>query len=370
MAEQQTSTQADDVSVPSGDENAQIGEILRNSPLAQQAGIVPVPEESQPEAEADPAEEPEAQQDLASEDEAATNETDETVEEDTTEETEEETEGGDDKSTEAETYSLADLEDVMVTHKINGEEVTLPLSEWIASSATKQHLSKQGREIGEQKKALEEERSQKLQQLDQLGQALATNLYNGETKAQKEYNDLSQKIAKAEQSDDTYEIGELTKQRNQKQREYWDYRNNREAVLKTIQEQQQAALKESFEARVKKFNEDMPTIISDWNEDLAKEIKAFAVEEGIPEGLVDVITEPSIIKFVHDYKNLKNGVKKGAEKRKVTKKLKTPVKRSRPAEKVQLDREAMVKARAFKQDSSKEDQDAFMKQYALKSLGG
>lgn len=370
MAEQQTSTQADDVSVPSGDENAQIGEILRNSPLAQQAGIVPIPEESQPEAEADPAEEPEAQQDLASEDEAATNETDETVEEDTTEETEEETEGGDDKSTEAETYSLADLEDVMVTHKINGEEVTLPLSEWIASSATKQHLSKQGREIGEQKKALEEERSQKLQQLDQIGKALAANLYGNETKAQQEYNELSQKMAEAEKSDDTYEIGELTKKRNQAQREYWEARNSREAIIKGIQEQQKEAQQSAFQESVKKFNEEIPNVIPDWNDNVAKEVREFAIKEGLPEALVNVITDPALVKFVYDYKNLKNGVSKGAEKRKVTKKLKTPVKRSRPAEKVQLDREAMIKARAFKQDSSKEDQDAFMKQYALKSLGG
>lgn len=370
MAEQQTSTQADDVSVPSGDEDAQIGEILRNSPLAQQAGIVPMPEESQPEAEADPAEEPEAQQDLASEDEAATNETDETVEEDTTEETEEETEGGDDKSTEAETYSLADLEDVMVTHKISGEEVTLPLSEWIASSATKQHLSKQGREIGEQKKALEEERSKKLQELDQIGKALAANLYGNETKAQQEYNELSQKMAEAEKADDTYQIGELSKQRTQKQKEYWEARNSREAITKGIQEQQVAAQQSAFQESVKKFNEEIPNVIPDWNDNVAKEVREFAIQEGLPEALVNVITDPALVKFVYEYKNLKNGVKKGAEKRKVTKKLKTPVKRSRPAEKVQMDREAMIKARAFKQDASKEDQDAFMKQYALKSLGG
>merc|ERR1712072_784884 len=124
---QQTSTQSDDVSVPSGNEDAQLSDILRNSPLAQQAGIVPLPEESLPEAEADPAEAEEAPQDLASEEETK------------------EAESGDDESTEAESYSLEDLDDIMVTHKINGEEVTQKLSEWIASSATKQSLSKQGR---------------------------------------------------------------------------------------------------------------------------------------------------------------------------------------------------------------------------------
>jgi len=371
MAEQQTSTQTDDVSVTGGNEDAQLSDILRNSPLAQQAGIVPMPEESQPEADADPAEETEAEQDLAPENEADTNETDEIVEEEaTTEESTEETESEDDESTEADTYSLADLEDVMVTHKINGEEVTLPLSEWIASSATKQHLSKQGREIGEQKKALEKERSEKLQELDQLGQVLANSLYGNEAKAQQEYNELSEKIVKAEEADDTYQIGELTKQRNKSQREYWEARNSRESVLKGVQEKQKEAQQSAFQDSVKKFNEEIPTLIPNWNDNVAKEVREFAIEEGLPEALVNVITDTSIIKFVYDYKNLKKGVTKGAEKRKNIKKLKTPVKRSRPAEKVQLDREAMIKARAFKEGASKEDQDSFMKQYARKSLGG
>ena len=376
MAEQQTSTQSDDVSVPSGDEDVQISDILARSPLAQAAGIVPTPEfeedeESLPEAEADPAEEFEDEQDLSSEDEAATNEIDDVDEEDISEE-----EDGysadveDDESTFNDVFDVNELEDIMVSHKVDGEEITQPLSEWIASSATKQHLSQQGREIGEQKKALEEERNQKLRQIDQIGKALSATLYGNEMKAQREYNELSQKIAKAEESDDTYEIGELSKKRNQKQKEYWEARNGREAISKGVQEQQTAAQQNAFQNSVKRFQEEIPNVIPDWDDNVAKEVREFAIEEGLPEALVNVITDPALVKFVYDYKNLKNGVSRGAEKRKVTKKLKTPAKRSRPANKVQMDREAMVKARAFKQDSSKEDQDAFMKQYALKSLGG
>jgi len=376
MAEQQTSTQSDDVSVPSGDEDVQISDILARSPLAQAAGIVPTPEfeedeESLPEAESDPAEEFEDEQDLSSEDEAATNEIDDVDEEDISEEEDEySADVEDDESTFNDVFDVDELEDIMVSHKVDGEEVTQPLSEWIASSATKQHLSQQGREIGEQRKALEEERNQKLQELDQLGQTLSANLYNNEVKSQREYHELSNKIAKAEEEDDAYELGELTKQRTRKQKEYWEARNGREAVMNSIQQKQKEAQLSAFEDRVKQFNEVMPTIVNDWNEDVAKEVREFAIAEGIPEALINVITEPSIVKFVYDYKNLKNGVSRGAEKRKVTKKLKTPAKRSRPANKVQMDREAMIKARAFKQDSSKADQDAFMKQYALKSLGG
>jgi len=368
MAEQQTSTQSDDVSVPSGNEDAQLSDIIRNSPLAQQAGIVPTPEESLPEAEANPAEEEEAPQDLASEEEAATNEVDETVEEAVSEETTEETKSRDDESTEADSYTLEDLDDIMVTHKINGEEVTQKLSEWIASSATKQSLSKQGREIGELKKAVEEEKQKKLAELDQIGNMLQQSLMGEENKAQEAYHNLSEKIAKAEEADDTYEIGELSKQRSKQQKAYWEARNKRENLTKQLQEQQQKFQQERFQEEVKKFNDNISTHIPEWNENVAKEIREFALEEGLPEQLINVVTEPTLIKFVYDYKNLKKGVTKGAAKRKVVKTLKTPVKKSIPAEKKRIDQEAMVKARAFKQDASKADQDAFLKQYALKSL--
>ena len=368
MAEQQTSTQSDDVSVPSGNEDAQLSDIIRNSPLAQQAGIVPTPEESLPEAEANPAEEEEAPQDLASEEEAATNEADETVEEAVSEETTEETESGDDESTEAESYTLEELDDISVTHKINGEEVTQKLSEWIASSATKQSLSKQGREIGELKKALEEEKQKKLVELEQIGNVLAQNFFAEENNAQQAYNEVTEKLQKAQESDDTYEIGELSKEQSKHQKAYWEARNKRETVFKQVQQQQQEFQKGRFQEEVKKFNTDIVNLIPDWNENVAKEIRNFALEEGLPEELVNIITEPTIVKFVYDYKNLKKGVTKGAAKRKVVKTLKTPVKKSIPAEKKRIDQEAMVKARAFKQDASKADQDAFLKQYALKSL--
>jgi len=368
MAEQQTSTQSDDVSVPGGNEDAQLSDILRNSPLAQQAGIVPLPEESLPEAEANPAEEEEAPQDLASEEEAATNEEGNSVEEDISEDDNQEAQGGDDESTEAESYSLEDLDDIMVTHKINGEEVTQKLSEWIASSATKQSLSKQGREIGELKKALEEEKVKKLTELDQLGSALAQNFYGEEIKAQKAYHDATMKLQKAQESDDTYEIGELSKEQTKHQKTYWEARSRRESALKGIQQQQQQFQQQKFQEQVVQFNKDIGQLIPNWSENTAKEIRDFALEEGLPEQLINSITNPTIVKFVHDYKNLKKGVSKGTAKRKIAKTLKTPVKKSIPAEKKRMDAEAMVKARAFKEDSSKADQDAFMKQYALKSL--
>ena len=127
-------------------------------------------------------------------------------------ETEEVNEQGseDATATQDDTYSIDDLEDIMVTHKIDGEEVTRPLSEWVAGSATKQHLTEQGRELGEARKSFEEERAAKLGELEQLSAQLGYATQHEEQQLAQEYHDITQKLNKAMADDDTYEIGELT----------------------------------------------------------------------------------------------------------------------------------------------------------------
>jgi len=207
-----------------------------------------------------------------------------------------------------------------------------------------------------------------MMELDQLGNALAQNFYAEESKHQKAYHETTQKLQTAQKSDDTYEIGELSKEQSKHQQAYWQARNKRESVQKGLEQQQLKMREERFREEVKVFNEEIVKLVPDWNEKIAKEVRDFALEEGLPESLLNVITEPTIVKFVYDYKNLKKGVTKGTAKRKVAKTLKTPVKKSRPVEKKRLDQEAMIKARAFKEDASKEDHDAFLKQYATQSL--
>ena len=160
MADNNISTQTDDNIVDSGSEDQMLADIMSRSEILQEAGIVPTPDESQPEPENQDSEDTGTEEDLEQPVESAEYEDDaepDNEEEETTEE-----EDGDAAATDVETFAMDDLEDIMVTHKIDGEEVTRPLSEWIAGSATKQHLSKQGREIGEARKSLEEERTQKL----------------------------------------------------------------------------------------------------------------------------------------------------------------------------------------------------------------
>ena len=180
MADNNNSTQTDDNIVDSSTEDQMLADILNKSEILQEAGVVPR-EESQPEPELEYSEDIGTEEDLEEPVESAEYEDD--VEPDNEEEEDSEKEDGDAEATEVDTYALDDLEDIMVTHKIDGEEVTLPISEWIAGSATKQHLSKQGREIGEARKSLDEERTQKLGELQTLASVIATEVYTEETAA-------------------------------------------------------------------------------------------------------------------------------------------------------------------------------------------
>ena len=98
-------------------------------------------------------------------------------------------------------------------------------------------------------------------------------------------------------------------------------------------------------------------------------IRDFAIENGISEGLLDSVVDPHVVKFIDDFRRLKQGVKKGVAKRKaVPAKKALPTKKAPPAKKKVADKEKMVKARAFREDASPEDQMDFLRQHASKTL--
>jgi len=362
MADNNSSTQTDDKIVDSSSEDQMLADILNKSEILQEAGVVPVPEESLPEPELQDSEDTGTEEDLEQPVESAEYEDD--VEPDNEEEEESKEEDGDAEATEVDTYLLDDLEDIMVSHKIDGEEVTLPLSEWIAGSATKQHLSKQGREIGEARKSLEEERTQKLGEIETLASVIANEVYTDETQHQKKYHEISQKLSEAQKEGDTYEIGELTQEQTKAQAAYWEARNKRESLSVQVQQQKQQLQQQQFEESVKHFNDTITDVIPDWNSDIQKSIREFAIEEGLPEALLNVVADPTVVKFVDEFRRLKQGIKSGAKKRAKIPAKKIPATKSKTPTKRKQDKEAMTKARAFKNDSSKEDQIEFLKRFA------
>ena len=258
----------------------------------------------------------------------------------------------------------------MVTHKVDGEEITQPLSEWVAGSATKQHLSKQGRELGEARKEFETQRDATLKELEAIGSAVAQKAYGEEIKYQKDYHELSQKMEKARKDDDTYELGELTKQQKDAQEKYWKARSEREGLVSAVQQQQQRAQQEAFQKDVAYFNEHVTEYIPDWDEKVQTDVRAFALEKGLPEEIVDTVTNPAIVKLLDDYRRLEQNIESGAKKRQKAPVKKMPAKKGKAPTKKKQDAEKMVHARAMRENASKEDQMDFLRQHASKTLFG
>ena len=336
--------------------------VMSNSPFAEEAGLVPLPEEE------------EIGEDPADSEEEVEDPSDEVVSEDNEEEYDEEgdvevEDGAEAPTQDTEAYSLDDLEEFQVMVKIDGEETAVDIQDLVKGYATEQSLSKKGRELGEARKALDEERAEKLSQIDTVSEATQQALLGPEQAAAKRYHDLEAQVEKARADGDTYELGELKDKRELAQKQYWTLRNNREELVKKTVEAKQHAQQEQFQEQIANFQEVIPSMIPDFSEEVATSIREFALEEGISEGMLDNIVDPQIVKFIDDYRRLKQGVSKGAAKRKaVPAKKAVPTKKAKPAAKKAQDKAKMVKARAFREDASKDDQDAFLRQYASKSL--
>ena len=283
----------------------------------------------------------------------------------------EETEDEDATATQdATVYDLDDLDlDAQVIVKIDGEEQAVSFSDLIKGYSTEQSLSNKGRELGEARKELEAEREAQLAEINKIGQASAAVLLSEEQQFAKQYHDFESKIQEARDNGDTYELSELKDKREQAQQSYWNARKKREGIISQMEEQQSAVYEKQWVEALNYFNNSITQYVPGFDESLAGEIRQFALEEGIPEEFIDTVVDPVMVKFVNDYRLLKQGVSKGEAKRKSAPAKKLPVKKAKSTVKKKADQEAMIKARAFKEDANPEDQMAFLKQLASRSLG-
>jgi len=355
------STPTDDsTATDSRTEEQLLADIVRNSEFTENEESLPteqVPELDTEETDEDPESE-----------ESETEEVEEEVESE-----EEETEGEDDdqesSTEEPEVYTTNDLDlDAKVSVKIDGKETAVSFGDLIKGYSTEQHLSNKGRELGDARKKLEEEYSSRVAELDNMGKLSSQILYNEEQKHAKSYHDIEAKIEKARENGDTYELGELKDKREQLQKQYWDARRNREKLSEDIKTQVQAENQKNWQAQLDNFSKTIPTMIPDFNEKTAKAIREFAVKEGISEELLDSVVDPKIVKFVDDYRRLKEGVSKGKAKRKVIATRRVPNKKAKTKSQKEIDEASMLRQRAFDPDSSEEDQMAFLRDYAEQSL--
>jgi len=293
----------------------------------------------------------------------------EEVEEEVETEEEEATAEDDSSTQEAEVYTPDDLDlDAKVAIKIDGEETEVSFSDLIKGYSTEQHLSNEGRKLGEARKQLDEEYGKKFQEINDLGQASSAILYREEQALAKEYHDIESQIEQARKDGDTYEVNELKDKREQAQKNYWNARNNREQLVKQVQTQVEDQNTQQWNAQLEYFNKAIPEIIPDFNEKTATAIREFAIAEGIQPEILDTITDPVIVKFVDDYRRLKQGISKGSAKRKASVVKKAPVRKAKTRSQKEIDQETKIRQRAFAEDASNDDQMAFLRGLAEKSL--
>jgi superfamily II DNA helicase RecQ len=258
--------------------------------------------------------------------------------------------------------------DSQVAIKIDGKETNVSFSDLIKGYSTEQSLSNKGRELGDARKLLEEEYNKKFNEIQTVSQASAALLYKEEQELAKRFHEVEKQIEKARDSGDTYEVNELKDKREQAQKAYWNARKNRESVIQAVDKQIQTRSQEQWNAQLKHYEETIPKLIPNYNAKTLESIRDFAIKEGISEQTLDSIADPQIVKFVDDYRRLKEGVSQGVAKRKNTPVKKVPIKKAKTQNQKKLDKEAIIRKKALSENSSPEDQMAFLKGLAERSL--
>jgi hypothetical protein len=350
----------DSVATDSQTEAALLDDILQNTAFLQGESL---PDEQIPEVDTEESneEEPEALE------EDDTEEVEEEVEDEEVDETDED--ASEDATQDADLYTTDDLDlDAQVAIKIDGEEVQVSFGDLIKGYSTEQHLSKKGRELGDARKELEEEYQAKLGEIESTAQASAAILYSQEQGLAKEYHSIEEAIEKARDEGDTYEVNELKDKREQVQKQYWNARNQREGIIKKVEEGMQAQQEKAWADQLEYFNQTIPEMIPDFNEETAMAIREFAIEEGIAPEILDTIADPSIVKFVDDFRRLKQGVTSGQAKRKKASVKRAPVKKATSAKKKKAQQQQQVANRAFAEDATEAEQMDFLRGLAQRSL--
>ena len=335
-----------------------LADIVRNSDF-----VEPLPNEQVP--ELDPEESETEDPDVS--EEAVSEEVEEESEEEVVEETDED--AAEVATQESDIYAIEDLDmDAKVVIKIDGEETEVPFSDLIKGYSTEQHLSKKGRELGDARKQMDSDYDTKVKELGNMSKASAAVLYSNEQSLADEYHGIETQIEQARKDGDTYEVNELKDKREQAQKSYWQARNQREALVKQVTQQEQEAQQKDWQAQLTNFNERIPELIPDFNDKTATSIREFAIAEGISAELLDSIADPVIVKFVDDYRRLKQGVSKGAVKRKSAPTKKIPVRKAKSITKRKQDANEAQRQKVLSGQGSDDDQQGFLRGLAERSL--
>ena len=274
--------------------------------------------------------------------------------------------GEDDTSTQDSAYSLDDLDDFSVMVKIDGEEVPVKISELVKGYATDQSLSQKGRELGDARKQLDEERASKLGEVDRVMSAAASILVKSEEKFAREFHDIESKIKEARAEGDTHTLGELKDQKEVAQEKYWAARREREALVETANKQKQDIESQEWNQRLHHFQEGIVKAIPDWSEDVAVANRDFLLSRGISEDLIGRLVDVNAIKFVDDFRRYEQSRSKGVQKRQNAPVKSIPVRKGVPMSKKAEQAQQANRDKVLSGEGSKADNDAFLRGLAAK----
>ena len=367
-----TNTPASEISSKSFDDGSNsadleaksLDDILRNSPAANLLGL-PEQEESLPE-EDDSVPSPE---DSSEEEEEVPEETDDDAENDLDEEKESkdsEEENADEDDTSTQNADLPTEDDIDWEYKVpvtvDGNTEYVTLEEIRKGYSTDKHLSQKGRELGELRKQIEQEKTEKLKEVIELGQIIQQELTATETSLAEEYHKLSRDIEQARDEGDSYSARELKEQREAVQEKYWKSRNKREEQAKAIGSQLQTQIESERQELLNSYNERITTLVPEYSEEVARSVREFAIKEGISEELLNSVYDPQIVKFINDYRKLKTAKDTGAVKRKAAPTVKSvPSKKGTP--KAQKEKQAanVSRSKVLSGEGSRQDELDFLK---------
>ena len=270
---------------------------------------------------------------------------------------EDEVEVEDDESlpeVEAEEEGELDME-YMVPVKVDGEESEVSMEELIKGYQTSQHQTKKGQELAEQAKQLEAQategnvfmdiNSQLLEQQDQKDLAVL-----------KQRKDVMDKMAKdgfVEGVDE--DLSTLQYNFSNLKDEYQKRKAGRDEMTSKMEEAAGVQYQEAMTARVQDFQKEIVNHVPDWSQDIAEENYKFAIDFGLPEELVATITDPSIAKFIDEFRRLKSSASKGAVKRKKAPVKKIPTKKNVPQDMKKKGKTSEARKRLSKGKGSDKD---------------
>jgi len=205
----------------------------------------------------------------------------------------------------------------MVPVKIDGEMGEVSMEELVANYQTKQSQSKKGDELAEHAKALEAAG----QQANMYAEVNAHLLQQEEAKDVRILQSLQAKVDKAFEEDD-FEASKLNNKLTKAKEEYSSRKTSRDNLMQGMAHQMGQQQQEHFSKQVEHFNSVVPELIPDWSPEVAQANRAFALNIGLDESMVDTMTDPMMVRAIDGFRRLAESSIKGTVKRK-----KAPVKR-------------------------------------------